>query len=217
MSRQVRVDFGAGAPALVLPSIDVQLVRRLIAAQFPQWADLPVTPVPFDGWDNRGFRLGNEMAVRLPSAEGYAAQVDKEYRWLPVLAPQLTLPVPVPLARGTPGEGYPFDWSVRCWLEGETARIDRVSDPSAMATSLAALLTALQRINPADGPPPGPHSAFRGGRWRRTTTKPEARSWRWAATSRATQLRPCGTPRSPPRDTPHPSGSTATSQPGTCW
>ena len=53
MSRPGRVDYGAGATALVLPSINAQLVRRLIAAQFPQWADLPVTPVPLDGWDNR--------------------------------------------------------------------------------------------------------------------------------------------------------------------
>jgi hypothetical protein len=74
------------------PQITAALVTRLLAEQFPQWADLPVTPVELDGWDNRTFRLGDRMSVRLPSGEGYAAQVDKEQRWLPVLAPQLPLP-----------------------------------------------------------------------------------------------------------------------------
>jgi len=48
--------------------ISASLVRRLIAAQFPQWADLPVTPAMPQGWDNRTFRLGAELSVRLPSA-----------------------------------------------------------------------------------------------------------------------------------------------------
>ncbi|WP_353000624.1 phosphotransferase [Mesorhizobium sp. M1295] len=89
-------------------SIDAALVRRLIAAQFPEWADLPVEPVEPGGWDNRTFRLGDRMSVRLPSAAAYVAQVEKEHRWLPRLAPHLPLPIPVPLARGAPGEGYPW-------------------------------------------------------------------------------------------------------------
>src|SRR5829696_2046620 len=88
-------------------TIDLSLVRRLVAAQFPQWADLPIKPVQFGGWDNRTFHLGKEMSVRLPSAQGYAAQVEKEHRWLPRLAPLLPLPVPVPVAMGVPANGYP--------------------------------------------------------------------------------------------------------------
>ena len=57
--------------------IDVSLVGRLVAAQFPQWADLPIKSVEFDGWDNRTYRLGEDMTVRLPSAEAYADQVEK--------------------------------------------------------------------------------------------------------------------------------------------
>lgn len=49
--------------------ISVSLVGRLVREQFPQWADLPIEPVEFDGWDNRTFRLGEEMIVRLPSTE----------------------------------------------------------------------------------------------------------------------------------------------------
>ena len=83
------------------------LVKRLLAAQFPQWADLPVTRVELDGWDNTTFRLGKEMSVRLPSGDAYTAQVDKEHEWLPVLASQLPLPIPQPLAKGTPESRVP--------------------------------------------------------------------------------------------------------------
>lgn len=146
----------------VTPSIDASLVRRLVTAQFPEWADLHVTPVALGGWDNRSFRLGRDMTVRLPSGVGYAPQVDKEHRWLPVLAPHLPLPIPVPLAKGVPGEGYPFHWSVYRWLDGENASMERIDDLSVFARTLAGFLTALQRIDTTGGPPPGQHSAFRG-------------------------------------------------------
>ena len=144
-------------------SINAALVRRLVAAQFPEWADLPVNLVEPGGWDNRTFRLGASMTVRLPSAEAYAAQVPKEHRWLPVLAPLLPLPIPVPLAQGTPGEGYPWPWSVYQWLEGENATLERIPNLPKFASTLARFLAALQQIEAADGPPPGPHNFFRGG------------------------------------------------------
>jgi len=143
--------------------IDAPLVRRLVAAQFPQWADLPVRPVEFDGWDNRTFHLGDAMSVRLPSAEAYTAQVKKEHRWLPRLAPQLPLAIPAPLAMGAPGEGYPWPWSVYRWLEGEIATLDRIDDVRAFASALGAFLAALQQIDPTGGPPAGQHNFWRGG------------------------------------------------------
>src|SRR5918997_178522 len=143
--------------------IDAALVRRLVAARFPQWADLPVKPVEFDGWDNRTFHLGAHMTVRLPSAAAYALQVEKEHRWLPKLAPLLPLPIPVPLAKGAPAGGYPWQWSVYRWLEGETATIERIADLRQFAIALGRFLTALQRIDSAGGPPPGRHNFFRGG------------------------------------------------------
>src|SRR3712207_6823964 len=143
--------------------IEVALVQRLISAQFPQWAHLPITPAVPQGWDNRTFRLGAKMSVRLPSAAPYALQVEKEHRWLPELAPHLPLPIPVPLAKGAPAEGYPFNWSIYRWLEGETARTERVDDLIEFATTLADFLAALQRIDPTGGPPPGRHNFFRGG------------------------------------------------------
>jgi aminoglycoside phosphotransferase (APT) family kinase protein len=143
--------------------INVSLVSRLVASQFPQWAGLPVKPVELDGWDNTTFRLGEDMSVRLPSAERYAAQVEKEHRWLPRLAPFLPLPIPVPLAKGVPGEGYPYPWSVYRWIEGEPAALGRIDDLVEFATELADFLTALYRIDPAGGPTPGRHNFFRGG------------------------------------------------------
>ncbi|MEV0774439.1 aminoglycoside phosphotransferase family protein [Streptomyces sp. NPDC050433] len=142
--------------------IDAGLVRRLVAAQFPQWSELPVTPVEVDGWDNRTYRLGDRMTVRLPTAEGYAPAVEKENQWLPKLAQSLPVPIPPILAAGAPGEGYPFNWSIRGWLEGATATPDRIDDLTRFATSVAEFLLALQRIDAAEGPRAGAHSAYRG-------------------------------------------------------
>ena len=143
--------------------IDANLVRRLVATQFPAWADLPVQAVRPGGWDNRTFRLGAEMSVRLPSAERYAGKVAKEQRCLRRLGPLLPLPIPTPLALGAPGEGYPWPWSVYRWIEGETAAVARITDPVAFAQSLAGFLEELQCTDPTDGPPPGAHNFFRGG------------------------------------------------------
>jgi aminoglycoside phosphotransferase (APT) family kinase protein len=142
--------------------IDISLVSRLLAAQFPQWADLAIEPVHSAGTDNAIYRLGSEMAVRLPRIESATGQVDKEHRWLPRLAPHLPLAIPVPLAKGTPGEGYPWQWSVYRWLEGENATVERIADPGQVARNLAQFVAALQRIDPTGGPPPGEHNSFRG-------------------------------------------------------
>ena len=108
--------------------IDVSLVRRLILTQFPQWKALPVQPVKVGGWDNRTFHLGDQMLVRMPSAEEYAMKVEKEQMWLPRLAPLLPLPIPTPLAMGEPNDGYPWHWSVYRWIEGETAAIAPIAN-----------------------------------------------------------------------------------------
>lgn len=144
------------------PDITAALVSRLIGAQFPQWAGLPVRPVP-DGWDNITFRLGEDLSVRLPSGARYAVQVDKEHRWLPVLARQLPLPIPEPLARGRPGCGYPWPWSVYRWQPGEPAGQASLPDLPRFAADLAGFLARLHQIDPAGGPPPGEHNFFRGG------------------------------------------------------
>jgi len=144
-------------------SIDVSLVSRLVATQFPHWADLPIRPVKFGGHDNRTFHLGEHMTVRLPSAAKYAQQVEKEHRWLPKLASFLPLPIPVPLAMGIPADGYLWNWSIYRWLEGENATIKNIANLREFATALAQFLVALQRIDISGGPSPGEHNFFRGG------------------------------------------------------
>jgi aminoglycoside phosphotransferase (APT) family kinase protein len=143
--------------------IDVALVRRLIRTQFPRWAELSIRPCEPGGWDNRTFLLGDQMTVRLPSAERYVLQVQKEQDWLPKLAPQLPLPIPVPLALGAPDGDYPWPWSVYRWLKGETVSPERVANLPKFAVELAKFLNALQQIEVSGGPLPGPHNFFRGG------------------------------------------------------
>jgi aminoglycoside phosphotransferase (APT) family kinase protein len=142
---------------------DTDLVRRLVAGQFPRWSGLRVRPVDDQGWDNRTFRLGDEMLVRLPTAAAYALAVAKEHRWLPVFAPGLPLRIPVPLARGEPDEGFPYAWSVYRWLEGDPAGRAVIGDLTAFGSDIAEFLVALQRIDPTGGPGPGLHNWFRGG------------------------------------------------------
>jgi aminoglycoside phosphotransferase (APT) family kinase protein len=148
---------------MVMVEINSDLVRRLIAAQFPQWAELAVRPVENGGWCNRTFRLGATMSVRLPSADRYVAQVEKEHRFLPVLAPQLPLAIPLPVAIGRPGEGYLWPWSVYRWIEGEGASLSTIADLTQFAEDLADFLRTLWAIDAAGGPPAGTHNFHRGG------------------------------------------------------
>ncbi len=133
-------------------STDVLLVRRLLTSQFPQWANLAIKPVGSAGTDNAIFRLGNDMSVRLPRIDWARGQVDKEHEWIPRLAPHLPLPIPIPLAKGQPDQGYPYNWSVYQWLEGDNASIDQIVDPCQTATELAQFITALQQIDTIGGP-----------------------------------------------------------------
>jgi aminoglycoside phosphotransferase (APT) family kinase protein len=136
---------------------DASLVGRLLAAQFPQWADLPVEPVESAGTDHAIYRLGEDMSVRLPRIRWATAQADKEGQWLPRLAPLLPLAVPTQLAKGTPAEDYPWEWSIYRWLDGENATLAVLPDLRPLATELAGFVLALQKIDPADGP-----STYRG-------------------------------------------------------
>lgn len=134
---------------------DGSLVGRLLAGQFPRWADLPITRVRSAGTDNAIYRLGADMVVRLPRIPGAVGQVDSELRWLPRLAPLLPLDIPVPLARGEPAEGYPWPWSVYRWLDGDSVTVERIADPRRAAAELGRFVAALQRVGLTGGPPAG--------------------------------------------------------------
>ncbi|MET9561818.1 aminoglycoside phosphotransferase family protein [Streptomyces tauricus] len=132
------------------PAIDAALVRRLVDTQFPQWAGLPLELLDPAGSDHVIYRLGEELSVRLPRHSGAIGQARKEAEWLPRLAPRLPLAVPVPVAVGEPGLGYPWPWAVSRWLDGEVATVDALADSSEAAVELAAFLLALQRFEPED-------------------------------------------------------------------
>ena len=134
---------------------DVALVRRLLAGQFPQWAQLRIVPVESYGTDHDIYRLGAHLAVRLPRIGWATGQAVKEATWLPKLAPHLPLAVPQPLAMGRPAEGYPFAWSVYTWLPGDNANGTLV-DLERAAIDLAAFVNALRRIDTTGAPPRRP-------------------------------------------------------------
>lgn len=138
--------------------IDISLVHRLLADQFPQWADLLIQPVLSSGTENAIYRLGEEMAVRLPRYPGATGAIDKEHSWLPKLAPHLPLSIPVPLAKGFPCEGYPFHWSVFRWLSGENATIEGIENPCEAAMNLAQFITALQQFDTTGAPGAANHN-----------------------------------------------------------
>ena len=129
---------------------DADLARRLLVAQFPQWAELPITPVSSGGTENAIYRLGDDKAVRMPYRPGKSKQVDKLEQWLPKLAPQLPLPIPVPIAKGAPTEEFPTTWSVVQWLEGEEATFERLDDPVSAAKTLAGFAAIYFGVDPAD-------------------------------------------------------------------
>ena len=139
---------------------DAALVRRLLAGQFPQWADLRIAPVASYGTDHDIYRLGDHLAARLPRIGWATKQAALEAKWLPKLAPHLPLALPVPLAIGHPADGYPFDWSVYKWLPGENAN-GTINDLDQAAVDLAAFVKTLHQVDTTGAHPRPPHG--RGG------------------------------------------------------
>ncbi|MFG2297896.1 aminoglycoside phosphotransferase family protein [Streptomyces sp. NPDC048603] len=145
------------------PVIDAALARRLVDAQFPQWADLPLRLLDPAGSDHVIYRLGEELSVRLPRHAGAIGQAEKEAEWLPRLAPHLPLAIPVPVGVGDPGAGYPWPWAVSRWLDGEAASAEALAGSSRAAAELAEFLTALQQFVPEDFPVGGARSELTAG------------------------------------------------------
>lgn len=132
--------------------IDGDLVRRLLAAQFPALSGLPLRPVASAGTVHALYRLGNALVVRLPRLGVPEDEVEKEQTWLPRLEPHLPVDIPLPYGRGVPAEGYPHAWSIYRWLEGETPRPGDLPDPEGLARDLAGFILALQRVSTEGAP-----------------------------------------------------------------
>ncbi|HKE54327.1 MAG TPA: aminoglycoside phosphotransferase family protein [Actinomycetota bacterium] len=127
------------------------LVRRLLAEQFPHWADLPLLEIEQPGTQNAIFRLGDELSVRLSRRDGPQTAGGKEFDWLPRLAPVLPFEIPVPVAQGRPSGEYPWYWDIHTWVRGETVAVEQL-DGDRAARDLATLVGALQRVSPAGAP-----------------------------------------------------------------
>jgi len=141
--------------------VDEPLVRRLLRAQFPQWAELPLQPVHPSGTDHTLFRLGDELVVRMPCVERVVQQSAREATWVPYLAPQLPLELPIPVAMGQPAEGFPWNWSIVRWIDGQHATVDNI-DLDRAAVDLARFVGALHACDPTGGPPASASTAWRG-------------------------------------------------------
>lgn len=133
------------------PTVDATLVRRLLASQHRQWAELPIERVVSDGTTNAIYRLGQVATVRLPLVRYGEQAIDVEGRWLPQIAPGLPLATPQQLATGEPDAGYPFRWSVHRWIEGESVSRAPADDLVTLAEALAAWIAALHRIDTRGG------------------------------------------------------------------
>jgi len=151
--------MGAALP-VARSDVTPALVSRLLAEQLPKLAGFPVRPVPVPGWDNLTYRLGDDLIVRLPSADAYVPQVQKEQTWLPVLAAHLSVAIPQPVAVGRPSPLFPRPWSVLRWLGGDM--LTPAAVPGPVVDGVGAFLRELHLIDAAGGPAPGAHNFHRG-------------------------------------------------------
>lgn len=145
--------------------VDEHTVRRLINDQFPQWRELPVDALSTTGTVNAIFRIGPDLAARFPLQDQDPADARS---WLAAesdagreFSEASTVPSPLPVALGEPGEGYPLPWSIQTWLLGHDATVEDTADSTEFAHDLAALITSLRKADtqgrPFDGKGRGGH------------------------------------------------------------
>lgn len=141
------------------------LVRRPLAEQLPQRAALTLRRVDSGGTDNAVFRLGDDLCVRIPVRADAVGGVLKQVRWLPVIAPHLSLDVPAVVAVGEPGAGYPFPWAVVRWLPGEDASTARIESLHQAALALGQVVMELRASIATRCPRPGRKDSSAACRW----------------------------------------------------
>jgi aminoglycoside phosphotransferase (APT) family kinase protein len=147
-----------------IDEITPDLAHHLISEQFPEYANLSVTSVEKQGHDNRTYRLGLDMLIRMPTAKEYALKVPKEQQLLPQLSNYLSVNIPAPIKMGVPSKNYPYHFSIYKWLDGTSINLITLDDNICMqlAFDLAKFLKELQSISNVDGPVPGQHNWWRG-------------------------------------------------------
>lgn len=135
--------------------IGAELVGRLVAAQFPRLAGLPIRAVQPAGTVNAIYRLGDDLCTRLPRVRAYADDLEDEWHWLPRLAPRLSLRIPEPVGKGHPASGYPFPWAIYRWISGQPYADELIGDERQAARDLARFVAELRRIDLVAGAPRG--------------------------------------------------------------
>ena len=146
----------------IMPTLD--LARKLIAEQFPEYASLPIVDVEKQGHDNLTYRLGDDMLIHMPTAAGYALKVPKEQELLPQLAKRLSIRIPAPIKMGKPSADYPYPFSIYKWLSGKSINLLTLTDKEKeqLTFDLSKFLKELQSISDIEGPEPGQHNWWRG-------------------------------------------------------
>jgi aminoglycoside phosphotransferase (APT) family kinase protein len=135
-------------------AISAALVRGLLAEQLPDLAGLPLREVG-RGTVNAMYRLGDDLAVRLPRTAEWAGDLERERVWLPRLRERISLRVPEPVAQGYPTEDYPLPWAVYRWLEGDHYDDGLVDDEWGAVDDLARFVRELRAGSVDDAPPTG--------------------------------------------------------------
>ncbi len=145
-------------------NITIDLARNLIAEQFLEFSDLPITDVEKQGHDNSTYRLGEHMLIRMPTAADYALKVPKEQELLTQLAKCLSVSMPAPIKMGKPSADYPYPFSIYKWLSGKSINLLTLTDKEKeqLAFDMAKFLKELQAITDIEGPEPGQHNWWRG-------------------------------------------------------
>jgi aminoglycoside phosphotransferase (APT) family kinase protein len=135
--------------------IDVALVRRLIADQFPERAGLIIREVQSTGTVNAIYRVGEDAYARLPRRMAGETSLQREAQWLPWLAKRLSLPIPEPIGQGRSSASYPCAWALYRWIDGEPYTDDNIEDEAQAARDLAGFVANLRRLDPSGAPPAG--------------------------------------------------------------
>ena len=133
--------------------IDAELVGRLVAGQFPDLSDLPVSAFTSTRTVSGIYRIGDHLYARLPRVQKWAQDLDKECHWLPKLAPTPVPARPQAFGQGTPSRSYPFSWATYGWIDGQPYTDELVDDHDQAAEDLAQFVVQLRRIDPVVGAP----------------------------------------------------------------
>lgn len=146
--------------------IDERVVHELVSSQFPTLAHLAVERVRPGGWDHVIFRLGEELAIKFPSAECYAPQIEREAIALEQLKGRLPCAIPERVKTGRPGMGLRHSWAINMWLDGTSATLVPHAEHQALAWQCGHFLACLHS-HPAESKlPPGAENFHRGGHLR---------------------------------------------------